>query len=160
MQERVPDPADPGVFARSKLAPSERDRGPHAEALAMHRDLLRLRREDSVFRVQRPGLLDGAVLGPEALVLRWFGADGNDRLLLVNLGAELRLEVAPEPLLAPPAGARWRVLWSTDDPRYGGNGSPDPETEAFNWRLNGHSAVALTPEPFDGDEHRNPPGSV
>jgi maltooligosyltrehalose trehalohydrolase len=162
MQARVPDPADPEVFARSKLDPFERDRdrGPHAEALALHRDLLRLRRDDPVFRLQRPGALDGAVLGPEALVLRWFGPAGDDRLLLVNLGAELRLEVAPEPLLAPPDGTRWRVLWSSEDPAYGGSGTPAPETESFNWRLNGHSALALAPEPFDGDEHRNAEGTV
>ena len=161
MQARVPNPADPSGFARSKLDPSERDRGPHAEALALHRDLLRLRREDPVFGLQKPGLLDGAVLGPEALVLRWFGDnDNNDRLLLVNLGTELRLEVAPEPLLAPPEGTTWRVIWSSEDPRYGGNGTPDPESETFNWRLNGQTAVALAPEPFDGDEHRNPEGAV
>ncbi len=160
MQARVPDPADPSVFARSKLDPSERDRGPHAEALALHRDLIRLRRDDPVFRLQRPGALDGAVLGPEALVLRWSGPDGDDRLLLVNLGPERRLAVAPEPLLAPPRGTKWRVVWSSDDPRYGGSGVPGPESEAHNWRLNGHSAVALAPAPFDGDEHRNFPGTV
>ncbi len=160
MQARVPNPADPEVFHKSKLDPSERERGRHAEALAMHRDLIRLRRDDTVFRLQRLGLLDGAVLGPEALVLRWFGPDHEDRLLLVNLGVELRLDVAPEPLLAPPSGTKWRAIWSSDDPRYGGPASPEPEAEALNWRLNGHSAVALASEPFDGDEHRNFPGTV
>ena len=44
------------------------------------------------------------VRGPEAFVLRFFsGADG-DRLLVVNYGRDLRLDVAPEPLLAPPEG--------------------------------------------------------
>ena len=51
--------------------------GPHAEALALHRDLLRLRRDDPTIRAgQRPGAVDGAVLGPEALVLRWFDPHG------------------------------------------------------------------------------------
>ena len=59
--------------------------------------------------------------------------------MLVNLGVELRLPVAAEPLLAPPDGRRWRVLWSSEDPRYGGNGTPEPETEANNWRLAAHS---------------------
>ena len=66
----------------------------------MVRDLLRLRRDDPVFRAQRPGGLDGAVLGPAAFVLRYFAAAGHDedRLLLVNLGADLPLSAAPEPL--------------------------------------------------------------
>jgi maltooligosyltrehalose trehalohydrolase len=159
MQERVPYPKDPDVFARSKLDPSERDRGAHAQTLALYRDLLRLRREDPVFSTRCPNV-DGAVLGPEAFVLRWFGPEGGDRLLLVNLGVELRLPQVAEPLLAPPDGATWRVLWSSDDPRYGGFGTPGPESEEFNWRLNAHTAVALKPEPFEGDEHRDLAGSV
>ena len=163
MQAAVPHPADPSVFARSKLDPSERHEGRHAEALALHRDLIRLRRDDPTFRGgRRPGAVDGAVLGPEAFVARWFDPDGNgdDRLLLVNLGAELRLRVAAEPLLAAPEGARWRVLWSTEDPKYGGAGTPSPETERDNWTLTGQAATALAPEPATVDEFRNFEGTV
>src|SRR5688500_14912167 len=71
MQARRRDPADPETWARSKLDLSERQR--HAGMSALHRDLLRLRREDPAFRAQRHGGLDGAVLGPEAFVLRFFG---------------------------------------------------------------------------------------
>jgi maltooligosyltrehalose trehalohydrolase len=160
MQERVPHPKDPDVFARCKLDPTQRDRGPHAEVLALYRDLLRLRRDDPVFSTRCPGF-DGAVLGPEAFVLRWFGHDpGDDRIMLVNLGVELRLSVAPEPLLAPPEGAVWRVLWSSEAPRYGGSGTPAPESETSNWVLDGQSAVVLAPAPATDDEHRDPPGTV
>ena len=92
----------------------------------MVRDLLRLRREDPVFRAQRPGGVDGAVLGParvRAALLRAAGHD-EDRLLIVNLGADLPLSAAPDRLLAPPAGRRWALAWSTEDPRYGGQGAP------------------------------------
>ncbi len=41
-------------------------------ALALHRDLLRLRREDPVFRLQGAAGLDTAVLGPAAFVVRFF----------------------------------------------------------------------------------------
>lgn len=159
MQRRVPHPADPETFASSRLDHAERDRGPHARVLALYRDLLRLRRDDPTLSVHCPDL-DGAVLGPEAFLIRWFGPGGDDRLLLANLGVELRLEVAPEPLLAPPSGTRWRVLWTSEDPRYGGLGSPAPETEEHNWRLNGHAALVLAPEDATDDEFRNPPGSV
>ncbi len=109
----------------------------------------------------RRGAIDGAVLGPEAFVLRWFDPDerGDDRLMLVNLGVELWRPVAAEPLLAAPEGRRWRVLWSSEDPRYGGCGTPEPETEADNWRLAAHAAVVMMPAPADVDEHRDLPGA-
>ena len=80
----------------------------------------------------------------EAFVLRFFGEDGQDRLLLVNFGVDLHLDPAPEPLLAPPEGLRWKVLWSSEDPRYGGGGTFPPDTED-NWRIPGNAAVALSP---------------
>jgi maltooligosyltrehalose trehalohydrolase len=103
------------------------------------------------------------VLGPEALVIRWFDPSepGDDRLLVVNLGVELRLSVAAEPLLAPPsADQRWRVLWSSEDPRYGGGGTTEPQTEELKWLLAGHAAVVMAPTPVEPDEIRNPPGTV
>jgi maltooligosyltrehalose trehalohydrolase len=194
VQALLPAPEAPETFALCKLDLGERQR--HAAAVALHRDLLRLRRDDPVFRLQGAAGIDGAVLGPAALVLRFFAppADGTapraaetkafpgpappgtaetvavsgaaapgaaeaqafreaevaigaDRLLLINLGCDLDLTPAPEPLLAPPAGARWQVLWSSADPRYGGSGAPPPEDAAGGWRLPGQAAVALLPVP-------------
>lgn len=122
VRKRLADPGAPSTFKRCRLDLRERER--NAWAYALHRDLLRLRREDAVFRAQRPGALDGAVLGPEAFVLRWFADDGGDRLLVVNLGRDLRLDPSPEPLLAPPECMRWAALWSSEDPVYGGAGTP------------------------------------
>jgi len=150
MQACLPDPADPETFERSKLDFSERER--HAESYALHRDLLKLRRDEPVFRAQRRGAVDGAVLGPEGFVLRFFGGDdGDDRLLLVNLGLDLHLDPAPEPLLAPPEGTQWETLWSSEDPRYGGCGTPPLETEE-NWQIPGHAAVVLRPRRVENAE--------
>ncbi len=164
MQAQVPDPGRRDLFDRSKLNHAEREAGPHAESLALHRDLLRLRRHDPTIRAgQRRGAIDGAVLGPEALMIRWFDpADrGDDRLLLLNVGVELRLSVTAEPLLAPPAADRqWRVLWSSEEPTYGGSGTAEPETEELNWRLASHAAVVMAPVPTQADEARNLPGTV
>ena len=95
---------------------------------------------------QRPGGMDGAVLGPEAFVLRFFSVHGNDRLLIVNLGRDLHLAPAPEPLLAPPEEKAWQTLWSSEDPRYGGSGTAPLDTE-HSWQIPGHAAVVLWPTP-------------
>jgi maltooligosyltrehalose trehalohydrolase len=143
-QALLAEPSDPQTFARCKLDLSERER--HAGPYALHRDLLRLRRQDPIFHAPRPRGVDGAVLGAQAFVLRFFAEDeGGDRLLLVNLGRDLHLDPAPEPLLAPPGGTRWQVRWSSEDPRYGGGGTAPPDTEA-NWRLPGEAALVLVPE--------------
>jgi maltooligosyltrehalose trehalohydrolase len=150
MQSRLPDPGDPRTFEQSKLDFSERQQ--HAETYALHRDLLKLRRQDPVLGSQRPGGMDGAVLGPHAFVLRFFVEDGHDRLLVVNLGRDLHLDPAPEPLLAPPENMRWKILWSSEDPCYGGSGTPPLETET-NWYIRGEAAVVLTPTPLEETLH-------
>jgi maltooligosyltrehalose trehalohydrolase len=136
-----------GMAPPNARATFERCRLDHAEAttnadiLLLHRDLLHLRRDDPV--IAEPGsLVDGAVLGPEAFVLRFFGTSGHDRLLLVNLGADLSLVPNPEPLLAPPAQGRWVERWSSEDPRYGGSGTPESDVRGP-WVLAAHSALFL-----------------
>ncbi len=141
------DPGNPSTFEASKLNFEDRKR--HEKDYQMHKDLLRLRREDAVFRKQGP--VDGAVLGPEAFVLRFFGQEGDDRLLLVNFGMDLHLDPAPDPLLAPPEGMLWQILWSSEHPRYGGCGTYPPDSED-NWRIPGHAAVALAPHSAEEDE--------
>ena len=93
----LPLPSDPETFRRCKLDRSERGR--RSEVYALHRDLLQLRRDDPVLSQQGEGGLDGAVLGPETFVLRHFGGQGDDRLVLVNLGSDVALQPVTEPLL-------------------------------------------------------------
>lgn len=152
----LPIPAEPATFERCKLDHAERERAPHAQVLRLHRDLLRLRREDPVFSAQDSSRLHGAVLGPEAFLLRFLDPQGNDRLVLVNLGATLPLLPMPEPLLAPPAGCRWKLLWHSEDPRYGGNGMMDPEGE-HGWRLPAHALAVLVPQSLEEADGRSHP---
>ena len=141
MQKRLPDPNDPQSFESCRLDFSERER--HHEAFDLHRDLLSLRRSDPVIKAQRPGGVDGAVLADDIFILRFFADDGNDRLLVVNLGIDWSLTPAPEPLLASPAGLTWRLLWSSEDPRYGGHGAAPIEDER-GWFIPGKAAFLLT----------------
>jgi maltooligosyltrehalose trehalohydrolase len=154
VQQALPRPDDPATFERCKLDFTERES--HACIYDMHRDLLRLRREDPVIAARRPGGVDGAVLGPGAFVLRFFGEE-EDRLLLVNLEMELHLDPAPEPLLAPLEGCTWDVMWSSEDLRYGGSGMPPIYSEE-NWRLPGRAAILMRPELAPPHMRRKPEG--
>jgi maltooligosyltrehalose trehalohydrolase len=142
MQSRLHDPADPAAFERCKLDFAERER--HAEAYALHKDLIALRKSDPTFRTAEPRRVDGALLNSEAFLVRWLRGGAADRLLLVNLGADLDLPSCAEPLLAPPSNRGWTVIWSSEDPRYGGQGHPPIETDD-GWLVPGESAVVLAP---------------
>ncbi|HSD43646.1 MAG TPA: malto-oligosyltrehalose trehalohydrolase [Burkholderiales bacterium] len=143
-QARVPDPCAPATFRSAKLDFAERRR--NAQVYGLYHDLLKLRREDPVIAAQARTALDGAVLAPHAFVLRFFDARHGDRLLAVNLGPDLHRASVPEPLVAPPLGARWRMAWSSEEPRYGGQGAIAPCTAA-GWHLPADSAVLLRAEP-------------
>jgi maltooligosyltrehalose trehalohydrolase len=139
------DPCDRGTFERCKLDFSERQK--HADVWILHRDLIRLRREDPVFSAQRADRIHGAVIGPEALLLRYFGDRRDDRLLIVNLGRDLLWSPVAEPLASPPSEKDWRLLWSSEDPRYGGSGTGLLDTRQ--WRIPGHTTIVLRPEKHD-----------
>ena len=138
----LPAPDDPKIFASCKLNFSERKN--NRELYDLHIDLLKLRREDSRLRQQSSGGIDGAVLGPVSFVLRYFSANNDDRLLLVNFGESHVLHPASEPLLAPPSGCSWETLWTSDSQRYGGAGAIATATPE-QWILPAESAVALRP---------------
>jgi len=142
------DPADPWTFVRCKLDWAERKTNAHA--LDLHRDLLRLRREDPTLRVRKRRSLDGAVLNERAFVLRFFGSEDDDRLLIVNFGNRLQADSIAEPLLAPPWLKRWETVFSTESMKYGGWGTPPIETLDAGWQIPAESAALLAP--IDDDE--------
>jgi maltooligosyltrehalose trehalohydrolase len=139
----LPAPDDPAVFVRCKLDFSEREK--NRQLYKLHIDLLKLRREDSRFRQQSSGGIDGAVLGPASFVLRYFSKENDDRLLVVNFGESQVMHPVSEPLLAPPTGCAWEMLWTSDSPRYGG-GDAVAITNEEQWFLPAESAVVLGPE--------------
>lgn len=142
MQEIFPDPSDPATFVSSRLDHSERRRGEHAEVLSLHRDLLELRRNDPVFRAQRTDWIQGAVIDRETFVLRFFGEEAGERLILVNLGHDLFFKSISEPLLAPPPGSQWELIWSSEAARYGGNGTGPVETHG-SWSIPGQAVMVM-----------------
>jgi maltooligosyltrehalose trehalohydrolase len=140
--KRLLAPDNPQAFSQCKL--DILDRETNRQIYDLHIDLLRLRREDSRFRLQSFGEIDGAVLGPASFLLRYFSNKKHDRLLLMNFGEQQILKPAAEPLLAPPSGFRWEILWTSDSPRYGGADSMALATEE-QWVVPAESTVALQP---------------
>jgi maltooligosyltrehalose trehalohydrolase len=90
--DKLAPPHDPATFQRCKLDHSEREK--HADAVAFHRELLRLRRPTD--------RVDGEVLSEHAFFLRL----DSDRLLIINLGPAFELDNAPE--------GQWKALWSSE----------------------------------------------
>src|SRR6266403_973202 len=138
--QTLPAPDDPQAFDRCKLDFSERQK--NRELYDLHIDLLKLRREDSRFRQQGSGGIDGAVLGPASFVLRYFSKENDDRLLLVNFGESQVLHPVSEPLLAPPSGCTWETLWTSESCRYDGADAAITVTKE-QWFLPAEATVAL-----------------
>ena len=137
-QAQLPDPEAAATFHACRL--DWREAESNAGIVALHRDLIRLRRTDPAFSTTKS--LDGAVIGPEAFVLRFFAPDGADRLLIVNFGRDLRRRSIPDPLIAPPRGRRWSMLWSSEALAYGGGGTPDFESKDGLY-ISGQASIVL-----------------
>jgi maltooligosyltrehalose trehalohydrolase len=141
MQRRLPVPHDVHTFESTIL--DWREYETHVAHRRLYEDLLLVRKIDRVFADQVRGQVDGTVLAAEAFALRYFAYDpADERLLCVNLGADLVAGSFAEPLVAPPDGFEWRLRWSSEDPQYGGTGTPEVVGQR-GWNLPGHSAVLL-----------------
>ena len=145
-QSKLPDPCDAASFRSCRLDFSERQR--HAWAHELHRDLLRLRRDDVVLSRHDASGVHGATLGPATFLLRYLEPAPETRLLVVNFDRDLNFDSVSQPLIAPPEGMRWEVLWSSEEPRYGGGGTPPLETPD-GWRIPGEAVFVLYPRSID-----------
>lgn len=144
------DPTLEATFEQCKLDWAARDRPESQRALALHRDLMALRRTDVTLTGARERRLafDGTLLNDRILLLRFWGEpeDGrDDRLLWLNLGPDWSASCLSEPLYAPPSGSDWKLTWSSEQPRYGGQGTrlSDEPDGLF---VAGHAAELFTVE--------------
>ena len=141
----LPSPVDEATFQKCKLDFTERTT--HAWAYALHRDLLHLRHAHDA--ISNPDRVDGAVLRSNAMVLRYF--KGSEHFILViNLGCDLDLTPAPEPLLAAPTADGWSLVWSSEAVAYGGNGTAPLHSES-EWSIPGETAVLLRASTVEED---------
>ena len=133
----VPLPSDPATFDACRLDPEANPLRARV-FLALHRDLLGLRR--ALLRAPVPQV-EGATLSPHLLLLRYAAAGREDRLLVVNLGADADIMRCAEPLVAPPINRGWAIEWSSEASSYGGSGTPP--LEPTRWLISGCAAVLL-----------------
>jgi maltooligosyltrehalose trehalohydrolase len=140
VQRTLPIPGRRETFEGCKLNLAERET--ERPFYDLHRDLIRLRREDSRFQKQIPAGVDGAVLGEQSFLLRYFGEANDERLLVVNFGPAQSFVPGPEPLLAPAFGFEWEMIWSSDDQRYAGPGATTPISDE-GWSLPAEATIAL-----------------
>jgi maltooligosyltrehalose trehalohydrolase len=154
MKRYFKDPEDPETFTRSRLDPKEF--GAHPEIVELHTDLLKLRRDDPVINGNSPRSIDGAVLGESCFVIRYLTLTQEDRLIVVNFGTGVDIPHLPEPLVAPPAGHRWQMRWSSELPVYGGIGASTPGRFGA-WHVPGECTQLLTPVRVDGPLKPDPP---
>ena len=150
------DPSDIKTFARCTLNFTERET--HAQAYALHRDLLALRRESQVFLRQSRGGVDGVGARP-----------GGIRSSILRRAAGRRAAAHRESR-RPPAqhvvrraagGAARRLDVAGNvvvgEPRYGGGGVPDI-FQSGRWNILGESAHVLSPvhavQPAPGPRRR------
>ena len=130
------------TFEACKLDFSERER--HAGTYRLYQDLLALRRDDPAFAEQRADRVAAACLDERVFLLRFASTEG-DRLVVVNLGADLELDPAAEPLLAPPSDATWALVLASEDVKYGGSSYRKPYDDG-KWSLTAMSTYVLRAE--------------
>ncbi|MCL4527166.1 MAG: malto-oligosyltrehalose trehalohydrolase [Gammaproteobacteria bacterium] len=90
IRARIPDPSDPATFWSAQLDWREKEQETHPAGLALHRELLALRRRELVPRLA--GVTgDGALathFGQGGVAARWRLADGMVLVAVANLDAE------------------------------------------------------------------------
>ena len=113
----------------------------------LHRDLMQLRRNDPVLqevgspsvRIESSAPTAGILLvrdtsrRPSAASGLPASSADEERLLVVNLGDD-HTSPMNDPLMAPPRGGPWRLVWSSERPQYGGGGTV-PFVEAGRWLI-------------------------
>lgn len=135
----IPAPDNPSTFVESKL--KSEDKRNQSAIHRLFQDLIALRRKDPVFKKMQDIKIDGAVLGSDSFLIRYFGGEDGDRVILINFGPDHHFNPGPEPMLVAGQNQKFEVLWSSESLIYGGEGTP-PINVPY-WKILGHSAIVL-----------------
>jgi maltooligosyltrehalose trehalohydrolase len=120
VRDTIPDPSEPATFEAARLDWRERDQPEHAAWLAHVRQLLQIRRDELMPRLENlPGAAaEFQVLNGQGIAVAWQLGDGSRLTLTANLSDQALAEPLPEgrPLFVSAAveGDRlppWSVAW-------------------------------------------------
>lgn len=115
----LPSPQDAATFERSKLNWDESERDGHGACLRLYREALRLRHAHSVFRPKNRASTRMDALSCGVLAIRARDAD-EDWLVLCDLRGGHQGNLQSEPFCKIDPARHWRVMFSSNDPKFGG----------------------------------------
>lgn len=139
IRKNLPNPSKRETFLKCKLNFKEREK--NHKLYRFYKDLISLRRNDKVFKKANRIKIDGAVLGEDSFLIRYFGEKSGDRLIIINFGSDHSFNPEPEPLLVAGENLEWEILLSSESVIYGGFGTPPINVP--HWKILGHSAIVL-----------------
>lgn len=117
----IPDPQDEDTFLRSRPDPALRESGNHARLLELHRELIRIRKNDPVLsRTDREGMEVSSFEKENALVVL-------RRSEPAQAAAVFHFGDIPAVLPLPLPGEGWEKVLDSADARWGGPGGAAPQ---------------------------------
>lgn len=120
--DEAPDPQLRATFMRSKLAWDELRISPHASVLALYRECLRHRTEWlQTIAADRANWAVAAFERCEAI--RYRCAD-TERLVVTSLKGDTRLALQQHPVIQPPPGCRWQLVFDSNSSWRAGGSTP------------------------------------
>jgi len=131
---KIPDPQNAKSFLDSKLVWDELRDEKKSQTLELYRQCLAMRRREAAFRPATRDSWYVSALEMGAGALRLKGADA-DWLLLFDLEGGHGGSIAEEWICKPRTAAGWKTILSTNEKRFGGNGSAAVESTEVHFTL-------------------------
>ena len=119
VMRELPSPQARETFEQSKLNWEESERDGHGACLRLYREALRLRREHDAFRPKDRAHTHVTGLSCGILAIRAQSSEG-DWLLLCDLRGGHRGNLHEEPFCTVDGGRKWRAIFSSNGPQFGG----------------------------------------
>ena len=117
LREHIPDPQAERSFTGSRLRWEEREHPLHAPVLALYQALLAIRRTEPALRWDAHSVQRAVAPEEGVLVVRRERAGAPPVVLLARLAGSGGVSGGePIPLLSLPAGMRWSLRFTTEDP--------------------------------------------
>lgn len=136
--DKIASPESFQTFTQCKLNFEELNN--NRAIFSLYKDLIQLRKTLPFCKGDNHYTFDGALLNSDTLAIRCFGKISY--LFLINLNLPLLMDCLPEPLLALHSNAKWELVWSSEDPMYGGEGIIIPP-KAGPWHIQGQCCTLL-----------------